>query len=143
MAPRRHNPFREMDDNTGEAHPLDLVARSRMPEGLENDIRVASKKLLAALGNQQQPWLDLEALLNEQRQAYGEILYNLGFEHGFTAGNAEAFSRLRSEPNVGEYLTLSSSLRKKALLSQLSPGLRVAALLEAAWALAFQWDEQG
>jgi hypothetical protein len=95
-----------------------------------------TQKLTDTLGNNLDLWIDLEALLNESRQKREEILYNIGFEDGVTAGTSKALTMLLDEQPSNAYRQLAKELRKQVLLSDLPSMLRIAALLETVWALA-------
>jgi hypothetical protein len=143
MKPREPNPYRDMDLPEGEDHPLDVVVRAQIPHALDDNIRIATKKLMQALGKDRQFWIDLEALLNEHRLQREEILYNIGFEHGSIAGTTKTLSRLRQEPPDTEYHLLAGELRKKIVLSRIPLHMRIIALLETAWSLSFELGKAG
>ena len=136
MTPRKPTPFEEMDLPHEEDHPLDVYSRSHLSLELKERIQAATKKLTNALGNSLDLWIDLEALLNESRQQREDALYNLGVEHGLTAGRSEALTTILDEDPGNAYRQLAKELRKQVSLSELPSMLRVAALLETAWALA-------
>ena len=137
------NPYREMDLPEAEEHPLDVVARSQIPHELNDNIRIATKKLMQALGTDHLPWIALEALLNEYRKKREEILYNIGYEHGFIAGSSKTLFRLNRQPPDTQYHLLAGELRKKIVVSQIPLHLRIAALLETAWCLSTEVGEAG
>ena len=135
MSPRKKSQFNEMDLPHEEDHPLDVLSRNRMSEELNDKVNAAVQVLTAALGEKISPWLTLEALLKESIQERGEILYNLGFEHGMVTGRSRKFVIKRPAFNLKEYRGFATEIRKHALLSELPRTLRAAALLETAWGL--------
>ncbi len=138
MKPVSRNPFKEIDRPQGQDHPIDLIAKERMPHDFAERIKVASGHLLQALGDQRKPWVELEALLNEYRQKREEVFFNIGYEHGHTAGESRALSMIHYyEPNT-EYRLYVDHVREQVLLHQMPPMVRVATLLEVAWTLAFE-----
>jgi hypothetical protein len=137
MSPRKRDPFDEMDIPCEEDHPLDILAHRRLSSELKEKRKAATKKLMDALGGNITPWLDLEPLLNESIIEREEILYNIGFEHGVVSGKSKAFTAIHSGKAAKEYRQFTKEMRKRALLSELPAMVRVAALLEVAWALAF------
>jgi hypothetical protein len=143
MTPRKPTPFEEMDSPHEEDHPLDVYSRIRLPLELKERVQAATQKLTDALGNDLDLWIDLEALLNESRQQREEILYNIGFEHGVTAGRSKALTMLLDEQPSNAYREFAKEIRKQVLLSELPSMLRIAALLEAAWALAGEMADSG
>jgi hypothetical protein len=138
MSPRKRNPFDEMDIPCEEDHPLDVLAHRRLSSELKEKRKVATQKLMDALGGNITPWLDLEPLLNESIIEREEILYNIGFEHGVVSGKSKAFTAIHSGKPGKEYRRFANDMRKRALFSELPETVRVAALLEVAWALALE-----
>jgi hypothetical protein len=136
MTSHKPTPFEEMDLPHEEDHPLDVYSRSYLSRELKESVEAATQRLTGALGNDLNLWIDLEALLNESRQQREEALYNVGVEHGLTAGRSEALATLLDEDPGNAYRQLGKELRKQVLLSELPSMLRVSALLETAWALA-------
>ena len=135
------NPCREMDLPEAEEHPLDVVVRSHIPNELNDDIRIATKKLMQALGDDHLPWIALEGLLGDYHKQRDEILYNIGYEHGFIAGSSKTLFRLNRQPPDTQYHLFAGELRKKIVLSQLPLHLRIAALLETAWCLSAEIED--
>lgn len=84
--------FAERDVAEGE-HPVDAEVRERLARGSapEGDRHVARLKrvVTAALGGQLEPWLELEALLNERAAARETAYYNLGVDAGRASRIAE------------------------------------------------------
>lgn len=84
--------FAERDVAEGE-HPVDAEVRERLARGSapEGDRHVAHLKrvVTAALGARLEPWLELEALLNERAAAREAAYYNLGVDVGRASRIAE------------------------------------------------------
>ena len=138
MSPGKRRPFDEMDLPDAEDHPLDVFSRNRMSVALNDKVKSATQTLVDTLGSDISPWLELEALLNESRQAREEILYNLGFDHGMVAGRSRALAAIQGGAGDEQYRQFADEVRKQALLSELPATIRVAALLEVAWALVLE-----
>lgn len=136
----KKNPYREMDRPNGEDHPLDIIARSYISQTLIDQISIATKNLIKALGGDPRPWNKLEGLINEYRQQREELMFNLGHEHGVVACRVREASRQRHYlPDAG-YHILAGEVRKQLVLSSLSSTQRVAVLLETA--LGLMMDER-
>ena len=129
---------RERDDE----HPVDLALERLAPlRELRARIRDAARRLAKALGERREPWLEVEALLNDYRVAREEACFDLGFEHGLAAGRAQALRRTAS-PQDREALALADRIRDEALLAGLPAAAVVTALLKAAWALVLGLADQ-
>ena len=137
MSTGKRRPFKEMDLPDKEDHPLDVLSRNRMSTALNEKVKSAAQVLVDALGSDIRPWLELEVLLNESRQAREEIMYNLGFEHGTVKGKSKALA-IQGGADDEQYRHFADEVRKQALLSELPAAVRVAALLEVAWALVLE-----
>jgi hypothetical protein len=127
--------YREAEESGSEEHPIDeAVARRLRHGGLRKRIRRATDRLVHALGDQRDAWLDLEALLGNYRIDREEAFFEIGYEHGLVAGRAEALAALRRRG--GPHRALATSLARLAVNAGLHPSGAVAALLEVAWGLA-------
>jgi hypothetical protein len=85
-----------------------------------------------ALGERQDLWLRLEELLSELRCAREEAYFDLGFEHGFAAGQTRgARAKVRSSQVVE---TLATRLQERVLQEDLPRHERMLPLLLAALA---------
>jgi hypothetical protein len=128
--------YREAEESGSEEHPIDeAVARRLRHRGLRKRIRRATDRLVQALGDQRDAWLDLEPLLGNYRIDREEAFFEIGYEHGLVAGRAEALAaslRRRSGPQRA----LAIRLAQLAVNAGLRPPGAVAALLEVAWGLA-------
>ena len=135
MMSKPNNPYQEMDHRPGEDHPLDIVVRSQIPATLISDIRTATKHLQQALGAEVQPWLDLEGLLNDYRQQREEIVFNIGYENGFSNGCTETLLRLKYNSSNTFHIQLLKEIRKVLLPAECSLKSKIAVLLEIGLAL--------
>ncbi len=130
------DPYDALEREMPEEHPVDAAIEHRMPQRkLRRRMRQASDRLMQALGDRRDLWLRLEELLGLYRARREEAYFNLGFEHGVTAGRVEGL-RAVDGSIPPEALPLADQLRELAVQANIDRGNKVAALLEAAWALA-------
>jgi hypothetical protein len=123
-----------MDEQEDDEHPVDaLVARRLDHAVLRRRIRTATDRLVEALDEEHDLWLRLEELLGEQRLDREAAYFDIGYEHGYVAGRAEALAE--TEPQGTAYRALAQRLREAAVNAGLSHERATTALLEAAWAL--------
>jgi hypothetical protein len=135
MTSKKPNPYREMDLSEGDDHPLDVIARSQIPQTLNDDISIATKKLMSVLGENCHLWIELEALVNKYRQKREEVIFNIGYEHGFMESGTKAVWRRHGQPQDGAHFALAGEIRKVIVLSQLSSNQRISVLMETALGL--------
>ena len=139
MTDRR--PYHAVDHESPEGHAVDRAIERRLPlKKLRRRIRRATHEMHEALGEHADLWLRLEPLLGELRALREEAYFDLGYEHGLTAGRAEALRALAdaatARTTTGDARAFADVVRDLAVQSDLPLPLTVAALLETAWALA-------
>lgn len=141
--------YARIENVQGEEHSVDSIIARRLPQKkLRCRINKATENLLKILGNQKTLWLQLEELLNEYCAHREHAYFDLGYEHGLTAGRAEAL-RAIGKTGVRNFPTrvsrdLADHLRDIAVQSGLSMPLTMVVLLETAWAIALNlvdWPE--
>lgn len=133
---RSTSPYEAMERELPEEHPIDATVERRIPQRkLRRRMRAAGELLMQALGERRNLWIRLEELLGLYHSRREEAYFNLGYDHGVAAGRVEALRALddRSPP---ETRSLADQLREIAIQADVSRTEKVAALLEAAWALA-------
>lgn len=117
-----------------DGHPVDDEVERRVGnDDLKQRIVAAQDQLLAALGDQRRLYLALEEVLGERTEAREEAMFNLGFEHGYLEGRADALATLWRRTTRGR--TLAKRITQLTMDAQLRPPHLVAALLEVAWSL--------
>ena len=113
--------------------PVDGAIDRRFPHrALRDRIVRATKRLEATLGSQRVLWLKLEEPLNELRTTREDEYFDMGFEHGFAAGRVDA------KKGAAAARQLAARLRDLAIQGVVSHEDALAALLEAALALAVE-----
>lgn len=129
-------PYDALERDVPEEHPIDAAVERRVPQQkLRRRMRQASERLLHALGDRRHLWLRLEELLGLYRARREEAYFNLGYEHGVTAGRIEGLRAIDGSLPP-EACPLADQVRELAVQADLDRRHKVAALLEAAWALA-------
>lgn len=144
---RRVGPYHRIEHDPGDIHPVDLAVEQILPvEDLSRNIREADNRLLDSLGDQRHLWLQLEELLTERCVLREEAHFDVGYEHGFAAGRADALRTLMGgaspakDAPVDEHAIATRAFadrcRDQAIQTGLPRHLVIAAILEVAWALA-------
>jgi hypothetical protein len=133
---RRPTPFETMERETPEGHPIDEAVERRIPQRKLRRRKIeAGERLMKALGDQRGLWLRLEELFALYHSRREETYFNIGYEHGLAAGRVDALRARDGETSPGAR-SLADRLRELAVQADISRAEKVAALLEAAWALA-------
>ena len=128
--------YRGCAGGESDEHPVDATVTRRLPQRkLGRRIRELSDRVLSALGDRRDLWIDLEELMNRRHAEREEAYFDLGHELGVVAGRSEGHRALddRCSPSAHR---LADHVRAIAVHTDVSPAERVTALLEAAWALA-------
>jgi len=138
---RSPTPYEAVEHVASEEHPVDAAVEQRLPQRkLLRDIRVMSERMMVALGDTRRLWLRLEEVLGDYHLQREEAYFNIGYEYGLTAGRVEALQVLmparKRGPSTERGRAFANRVRDLALQADLSPSLVIAAVLEAAWALA-------
>lgn len=144
---RRVGPYHRVEHDPGDMHPVELAVMRRAPlEELNRRIHEADSQLLEALGDRRTLWLQLEELLTERCVLREETHFDVGYEHGFAAGRADALRSLTGSTLPAEgapadahaiaIRTFADRSRDQAIQTGLPRHLAIAAILEVAWALA-------
>jgi len=133
---RSPTPYEAMERELPEEHPIDATVERRIPQRkLRRRMRDAGERLMQALGERRNLWMRLEELLGLYHSRREEAYFNLGYDHGVAAGRVEALRALDAQTSP-EAQSLADQLREIAIQADVSRTEKVAALLEAAWALA-------
>ena len=135
MAGRRDH-YGEANPDETEAHPVDEEVERRLDHrALRRRVLAAQGRVMAALGEQRNPYLRLEELIGRRHGEREEAMFNVGFEHGLVRGRADALAAmLRNQGGRGR--ALAARLAQLAKSAGLDPPRALAALLEVAWAMA-------
>lgn len=144
---RRVGPYHRVEHDPGDVHPVELAVQARAPlEELNRRIHEADSKLLEALSGRRTLWFQLEELLTERCVLREETHFDVGYEHGFAAGRADALRSLTGSTLPAEgapadahaiaIRTFADRCRDQAIQTGLPRQLVTAAILEVAWALA-------
>lgn len=87
MDRREWSPYQAADRAGDGEHPVDLEVHRRLPqEEARAKIRRLSDRLMEALGDERELWLELEALLNDYRCNREEVYFDVGYERGCARG---------------------------------------------------------
>ncbi|MDJ0766693.1 MAG: hypothetical protein QNJ97_27220 [Myxococcota bacterium] len=139
----QRNPFQEFDREPDEDHPLHKIVRAHPHiKLLMRNIREATKRLIKAIGSDHSPWIQLEELINKHLHAREEILFNLGFEHGYLSGEGEALQMVSGRDPDDKYRAFAEELRILLVRSSLPELLGIAVLLETAWSMCLKRAKQ-
>ena len=131
--PKQKRPYDLVDHQPEqEEHAVDiLVRRDPRVRAVNERVRRAMRQFDKVIGpRQRKKWLDLEGLLAERGACREERFFDEGYAHGFAAGRAEGMT------STPEARALAAQLRDHATQSGCPRETALAALLEAAWALA-------
>lgn len=127
--------YAEANHKDDEVHPVDAAIERRLPHrSLRRRLRAATDALMTALGPRRKLWFPVEQLKSRYHAEREEEYYRLGYEHGATAGRAEALSA-RTPRGTRAQRDLASWVRDITVEAHLPLHLKVATLLETAWAL--------
>jgi hypothetical protein len=133
---RPTSPYQAMERETPEEHPIDATVERRIPQRkIRRRMREAGERLMHALGERRALWMRLEELLGLYHSRREETYFNLGYDHGVAAGRVEGLRALDDQTSP-DARSLADQLRELAIQADVSRTEKVAALLEAAWALA-------
>ena len=132
---RPSSPYEAMERELPEEHPIDATVERRIPQRkLRRRMREAGERLMQALGERRGLWMRLEELLGLYHSRREETYFNLGYDHGVAAGRVEGLRALDNQTSP-DAQSLADQLRELAIQADVSRTEKVAALLEAAWAL--------
>ena len=140
---RRVGPYHRVEHDPGDVHPVELAVLSRVPlEELNRRIHEADSQLLVALGDRRTLWLQLEERLTERCVQREEAHFDVGYEHGFAAGRADALRSLANAAASQEAAAadedacaahaLADRCRDLSIQTGLPRHLVIAAILEVA-----------
>ncbi len=132
--------YAEANPTGEETHSVDAAIARRLPhKSLRRKIRAATNAMLAALGPRRDLWLKLEDLTTRYRMDREEAYFNPGYDLGAAAGRSEA---LAASVRCGSRAQreLAARIRDITIETELPPPIKVATLLEAAWALVIGKD---
>jgi hypothetical protein len=132
------SPYQTIARSREGRHPVDeLISKFSKVQALERMVDLATKRLEEALGEDRSAWMWLEPILNDLSSVRQEAFFNLGYQHGFVAGEAETLRIFNPElPTESEYRHLAERLRETVIQSALPLPIGVAALAETTWALS-------
>ncbi|MDF1524641.1 MAG: hypothetical protein P1P87_17700, partial [Trueperaceae bacterium] len=131
------SPYQAMERELPEEHPIDATVERRVPQRkLRRRMRDAGERLMQGLGERRGLWMRLEELLGLYHSRREETYFNLGYDHDVAAGRVEGLRALDDHQTSSDARSLADQLRELAIQADVSRTEKVAALLEAAWALA-------
>ena len=144
--------YRRVEHDPGDVHPVELAVTASAPlEELNRRIRAADGRLLDALGDQRTLWLQLEELHTQRCVLREEAHFDVGYEHGFAAGRADALRSLvggtppaKGAPADAHAIAIhafADRCRDQAIQTGLPRPLVIAAIQEVAWALSAGFHE--
>lgn len=119
-----------------EQHPVDTAVARRLPhKALRRRTRAAGAKLLRALGDRRDLWFGFEDLASRYHTEREEAYYDFGYERGLAAGRAEGLAAVATSGSRARR-DLATWVRDITAEANLPSPLKIATLLEVAWALA-------
>jgi hypothetical protein len=134
--PKHPNYFEQVERQPSEEHPVDVaVARRVDQKAARKRIQRLQQQVLDRLGDDKQPMLELESLLDEVRSKREATYFNLGYEHGLS--EALARGRRGSTRLSQEAAAFAKETRERLTQAQLPPRQAMLGLLECLWGVAF------
>jgi hypothetical protein len=126
-----------MEHPIEEGHPIDnAVARRVRHVAQRKQLLRLQDRVLARLGEERKPFLELEELRGCVSAEREEAYFNLGYEHGL------ADERARDRRGAESALAVATELRERIIQAQLSPREAALGLLECLWAIVTGGDEK-
>jgi hypothetical protein len=129
------NPYQSQRKQSVNGNPIaSIVDRQQSLRKLQRRLRQVAQRIEKVPGGQP-IWRLFEEISNEYYARREEAIFNLGYEHGFSAARVEALRTLPSQCSSNVQL-LGELGRIVAVQTDLPTGARVAILLEAVWTLS-------
>jgi len=126
-----------MEHPTEEGHPIDsAVARRVRHVAQRKQLLRLQDRVLARLGDDRKPFLDLEELRGCVSAEREEAYFNLGYEHGL------ADERARDRRGTEKALAAATEIRERIVQAQLAPQQAALSLLECLWAVLADADHR-
>lgn len=126
-----------MEHATEEGHPIDnAVARRVRHVAQRKQLLRLQDRVLARLGDDRKPFLDLEELRGCVSAEREEAYFHLGYEHGL------ADERARGRRGTEKALALATELRERIVQAHLPPQQSALGLLECLWAIVAGADDR-
>lgn len=126
-----------MEHPTEEGHPIDsAVARRVRHVAQRKQLLRLQDRVLARLGDDRKPFLELEELRGCVSAEREEAYFNLGYEHGL------ADERARDRRGTEKALAVAIEIRERIVQAQLPPQQAALGLLECLWAVVADADER-
>lgn len=126
-----------MEHPTEEGHPIDNAVAQRVRHvAARKQLLRLQDRILARLGDDRKPFLDLEELRGCVSAEREEAYFNLGYEQGLAA------ERARDRRGQEKEKALATEIRERVVQAQLPPRQAVLGLLECLWALVAGADDK-
>jgi hypothetical protein len=129
--------YDQMTHDANDQHPVDIAVDKCLGATVTRaQIVRLQERLLAKLGSETAPYLELESLLNEYQREREKCFFDLGYEYGVVESQARTKRAEMRVPREAEIL--SQELRAQILKARVPAIETMLVLLESAWALAVE-----
>jgi hypothetical protein len=120
-----------------EKHPVDTAVEARLyHRAVRRRVVQLQERIKVALGADVQPFLQLDALLNDERAEREEAYFNVGYEYGANAVRHRVLSEMARRAWPKRLDVVAAHLRDEVMQAGLSSSETLLVLVESLWVLA-------
>jgi hypothetical protein len=122
-----------------ERHPVDTAVEARLfHRAVRRRVIQLQERIKSALGNDVQPLLQLDALLNDERAEREEAYFNVGYEYGANAVRHRVLREMARRAWPARLEHVAAHLRDEVIQAGLSSSETLLVLVESLWVLAIR-----
>jgi hypothetical protein len=144
IRPRAHNRKAEVRNHYEalrrpdlEMHPVDSVVQARLEHSaVRRRVRQLQERVMKALGSDTQPFLQLDALLNDERGEREEAYFNVGYEYGSNAVRHRVLREMVPGAWPKRLAQVAARLNDEVLQAGLTSPETLLVFVESLWVLA-------
>ena len=120
-----------------ESHPVDTAVQARLHHrAVRRRVRLLQEQIMRALGSDTKPFLQLDALVNDERAEREEAYFNVGYEYGSNAVRHRVLREIAGRVWPKRLEHVAAHLRDEVLQAGLSSSETLLVLVESLWVLA-------
>ena len=120
-----------------ERHPVDTAVEARLyHRAVRRRVVQLQERIKTALGGDSQTFLQLDALLNDERAEREEAYFNVGYEYGANAVRHRVLSEMARRTWPKRLDAVAAHLRDEIMQAGLSSAETLLVLVESLWVLA-------
>jgi hypothetical protein len=127
-----------------EKHPVDTAVEARLyHRAVRRRVVQLEERIKGALGAEAHSFLQLDALLNDERAEREEAYFNVGYEYGANAVRHRVLSEMARRVWPKRLDVVAAHFRDEVMQAGLSSAETLLVLVESLWVLAVRESAQG